>query len=72
MAYYLYFDKSRMDADEGFPGVPHASLSKEEYDGLPAYLQAAVDGHPAYRKSAPPQAKDEAADPVSMPAKGKE
>lgn len=62
-----HYDKSRMQDGEGFPGVPARSLTKEEYDALPAWLQAAVDGHPAYRKA---PAKDEAQ--ADKPAKGEE
>lgn len=50
MSYLYYFDKSRMADDESVQGVPRESLTQEAYNGLPAWLQATVDKHPAYRK----------------------
>jgi hypothetical protein len=53
MSLAYHFDKSKMPDDEYIPGVPRRSLTQEEYDGLPAHLQATVTAHAAYRKHEP-------------------
>ena len=56
-----YYDASK-NADGGhLPGVPLGDLTDEEFDALPAWLQASVDAAPYYRKTAPGKAKAEPA-----------
>lgn len=64
MSYLYYFDKSRMADDESVQGVPRESLTQEAYNSLPAWLQATVDKHPAYRKRAPKEAPTEVEAPA--------
>jgi hypothetical protein len=64
LSYLYYFDKSRMGDDESVQGVPRESLSQEAFDNLPAFLQATVDKHPAYRKRAAKETEAEVEAPA--------
>lgn len=52
MAPVRYFDAAHDDGGV-FPGVPKRDLEQDEFDALPAWLQASVDASPMYKKSKP-------------------
>lgn len=56
-----YYDEKANPDGGALPGVPLRDLTQEEYDSYPAWIQASIDAHPMYRKSAPskPSAKAE-------------
>lgn len=54
-----YYDASKNENGGALPGVPLGDMSQEQYDELPAWLQASIDAHPMYRKTAPAKAKAE-------------
>lgn len=60
-------DLHRVFVDNGegvLPGVPRRSLTKEEYDALPGWLQNSVDASPNYRKAPSAPTKQEAPEPA--------
>lgn len=51
-----YFDEAHDDGS-AFGGVPKRDLTEDEFDALPAWLQASVDASPMYRKTKPAATK---------------
>lgn len=49
-----YYDASKNPDEAFFPGVPLRDLTSDEFDALPAHLQASLDASPFYRKTKPP------------------
>ena len=52
-----YYDETKNPEGAALPGVPLRDITQDEYDALPAWLQASVDDSPMYRKTAPAKAK---------------
>jgi len=49
-----YYDASKNEYDQFFPGVPLDDLDEEFFSSLPEWLQNSIDATPFYRKTKPP------------------
>lgn len=55
-----YYDASKNEAGGYLPGVPLRDLTQDEYDALPAWIQASIDASGFYRKTKVPAATTKA------------
>lgn len=63
-----YYQEDKNEDGGALPGVPLRDITDEEFDALPAWLQASVDAAPFYRKSKPGKASKAAPDVTFTPA----
>lgn len=54
-----YYDATKNEDGGALPGVPLGDISQDQFDEYPAWLQASIDAHPMYRKTAPTKTKAE-------------